>query len=109
MFPDGTIRPTKSSGEGTGGGPSGGFPQDGHTAAPSAHSLPHSVHRTDGDSPRTAQEVKETDEVGGWPPGAKRVPARGYPARPYRARSAKDALAKVDMSKEVIDLWNRAA
>ena len=35
--------------------------------------------------------------------------ARGYAARPYRQRSAKDALATVDMSKEVIDLWNRAA
>jgi hypothetical protein len=35
--------------------------------------------------------------------------AHGYPARPYRTRSAKDALAKVDMSQEVIDLWNRAA
>jgi len=34
---------------------------------------------------------------------------KGYPARPFRDRSARDALAKTGMSKEVIDLWNRAA
>ncbi len=81
LFPDGTIRPTKSSGDGTGGGPSGAIPHDGHAAATSLHSLPHSAHLTERGSPRAVPEVKETDEPGLTPSRAERVPARGYPAR----------------------------
>ncbi len=41
------------------------------------------------------------------PQGRKLHP--GYRARPFRARSAREALARYPMAKEVVRVWNRAA
>jgi hypothetical protein len=45
----------------------------------------------------------------GQPMFARRVAHPGMRKQPFMHRSARDALGKADMLRELIDLWNRAA
>lgn len=48
-------------------------------------------------------------EAGGQTVFAKKVHKRAHPARPFKKESANEGLRKVDILRDLIDLWNRAA
>lgn len=48
-------------------------------------------------------------ESGGETVFARKVHKRAIPARPFKVKSAQDALAKVDILRDLIKLWNEAA
>lgn len=47
--------------------------------------------------------------VGGRPVFAKRVSHPGSRKQPFLRRSGADALEKIDMLRDLVDLWNKAA
>lgn len=47
--------------------------------------------------------------VGGQTIFRRKVHKRSIPARPFKKAAAREGLAKLDLLKHLIDLWNRAA
>jgi hypothetical protein len=48
-------------------------------------------------------------DVGGRTVFAKKVHKRAYPARPFKKASGEEGLREVDILRDLIELWNRAA
>lgn len=57
--------------------------------------------------PRKAKVIRFTK--GGGPIFTKKVQHRGMRKQPFLHRSARDALGKVDILGDLVDLWNKAA